>query len=176
MSTIRTKQYELTFVLGEAASSKEGTAKTTWAESFIAQHKGTVSKVEAWGRRELAYPIGKNRSGYYVTLWFEAPTTIITPLEQALRFDEEVIRFLTTTAYTSAQPGTLYPVVEEKPEKEMKEKKVKDGLTEEQMLRSTAHTAEETADDTTEITEEERLEKLDAALDDLLKDETSEEK
>lgn len=112
-----TQQYELTFILGEKVSPEEGQKKAESVKALIEKLGGTNQKEELWGRRELAYIIKRNRSGFYITLWIDFPTNKIPELEQELRFDESVIRFLTTKAYTSAQPGTLYPVAEEKPEK-----------------------------------------------------------
>jgi small subunit ribosomal protein S6 len=177
MKKSSTLSYELTFILGETATEVEGTAKTKEITEQIKKLEGTVTKDEQWGRRELAYPIGKNRSGFYVTLWFDAPGAAVKPLEQSLRFDESVIRFLTTKAYTEAQPGSLYPVVEEeKPEKGSRKDKSEEAATTEEMLRrsSTKPSKKSDIEDITDedlIPEDERLEKLDEALENLLKEE-----
>lgn len=168
-----TNQYELTFILGEKASQDTASAKTEELKKHIASLGGTIEKEEAWGRRELAYVIKRNRSGYYVTLWFDLPADQVKPLERHLRFDEDVIRSLVTKAYKNATPGSLYPVKEDEEEKQDEEKQ-DTATAEEAIRRSTApskKTKEVEADTTEEMPEEERLKKLEETLDEMLKDE-----
>ena len=170
------QQYELTIILDEKAAQEQATAKADAIKALIKKLEGTVTKDEFWGRRELAYEIKGNRSGFYVTLWFDAPTSALIPLERELRFDESILRFLTTKAYTEAQPGTLYPVVEEekerKPRGDRAEKPAESATGEEAMRRTSSKETKEEApvEEGPVMAEEERLEKLDVALDELLKD------
>ena len=53
-------------------------------------------KVDHWGRRQLAYPIGPRENGYYVIARFEAESAGIPEYERALKLDESVIRYLLT--------------------------------------------------------------------------------
>ena len=168
-----TTQYELTFILGEKANVEEGKAKTEELKQYIANNGGTVVKEELWGRRELAYIIKRNRTGFYVTLWFTLPAAELKPLDQELRFDETIIRSLVTKAYTEAQEGSLYPVSEEE-EKAEKTPSKDDQISAEEMLRRTSGAAPkkgEPEEDVDTIPEEERLKQLDETLEELLKDE-----
>ncbi len=54
-----------------------------------------VSGMEKIGRKRLAYPIQKGKSGYYIILHFTSPREYISKYERTLRLDENVIRFLT---------------------------------------------------------------------------------
>jgi small subunit ribosomal protein S6 len=168
-------QYEMTFILGEKANLEEGNAKTEQLKKFIADHGGEVSKEEPWGRRELAYPIKRNRTGYYVTMWFTLPAPEVRILEEELRFDETVIRSMVTKAYTEAQPGSLYPVVEEEKTEKTSGSPKDEKVSGEEMVRrnSGAPKKEKPAaeDVASAIPEEERLKKLDERLEELLKDE-----
>lgn len=173
--------YEATFILGETATEDQAKAKTTELTKFIESLEGKVSKTESWGRRELAYDIKRNRTGFYISLWFELPAKEVAALERQLRFDESIIRSLVTIAYTSAQPGSLYPVAEEektsKPGRTPRHGDKEETATAEEELRrgttkrSAAPAKEEIEDDEPEISEEERLKKLDESLDEMLKDE-----
>ncbi len=173
--------YELTFILGEEATEKDAQAKVAEFEAYLGTLEGTVTKTELWGRRELAYKIRRHRSGFYVTLWITLPASAVNTLEKQLRFDESIIRSLVTIAYTTAQPGSLYPVVEEevvastKPRAKRGEK-VEETVTAEEELRRTSKPASKKAakEEATEgepETEEDRLKKLDEALGDILTDE-----
>jgi small subunit ribosomal protein S6 len=171
-------KYELTFILGENATAEQSTAKTKEITALLEKMGGSVEKTEEWGRRDLAYPINRNRTGLYTTMWFELPTDQVNPLEKALRFDESVIRSLVTKAYTTAQPGSLYPVAEEeKPAKGRRGAAAPEGTSAEEEIRrhATGAKKEKVAvldEEEDMLSEEDRLKQLDEAMDELLKDES----
>lgn len=53
-------------------------------------------KVDHWGRRQLAYPIGRKEQGYYVVARYNADAKVLPEYERALRLDEGLIRYLLT--------------------------------------------------------------------------------
>jgi len=53
-------------------------------------------KIDHWGRRQLAYPIGRRENGYYVIAHFAAEATVLPEYERALKLDEGVVRYLIT--------------------------------------------------------------------------------
>ena len=53
-------------------------------------------KLDHWGRRQLAYPIGPRENGYYVIARFEAESAGIPEYERAMKLDSAVIRYLLT--------------------------------------------------------------------------------
>jgi small subunit ribosomal protein S6 len=164
---VQTCALPISFILDEKAGNKEGKAKAESLGSWIKGNGGTVERQEFWGRRELAYSIKKNRSGFYVTLWFSLPAAAVTELERELRFDSDVIRSLVTKAYTKAVPGTLHPE-EEKPRRTDKK-----GGAEETIRETTGTTRrpKKAADSSEDISEEERTKQVDAALEELLSEE-----
>lgn len=50
--------------------------------------------VDHWGRRQLAYPIGRKDNGYYVIARYSADANALPEYERALRLDEGVVRYL----------------------------------------------------------------------------------
>lgn len=54
-----------------------------------------VNEVEEWGGRELAYPIRKQRRGYYVLMRHRATTSAVNELERNIKLNESILRFLT---------------------------------------------------------------------------------
>lgn len=166
----------MTFILNEKSDQGEGKKKVAELTLVIEKLGGSVTKEEMWGRRELAYSIKRNRTGFYTTLWFDLPPSAVKAVEQHLHFDEDVIRSLITKAYKEAQPGTLYQVTEEdKEEKSAKTSKEEPGLTEEMIRRASSKKPEEKEEVEEVIPEEERLKKLDEALEELLEDEEEQE-
>jgi small subunit ribosomal protein S6 len=53
-------------------------------------------KVDHWGRRQLAYPIGRRENGYYVIAHFNAEANVLPEYERALKLDDGVVRYLVT--------------------------------------------------------------------------------
>jgi small subunit ribosomal protein S6 len=52
--------------------------------------------VDQWGRRQLAYPIGRKETGYYVVARYSADAKSLPEYERALKLDDGVIRYLLT--------------------------------------------------------------------------------
>jgi len=55
---------------------------------------GNVTEVDHWGKRQLAYPIEDQSSGYYVVSHFAAPAEALPEFERILKLDEELLRYL----------------------------------------------------------------------------------
>jgi small subunit ribosomal protein S6 len=54
------------------------------------------AEVEHWGRRALAYKIGRHENGYYIISHFNAEPKVLPEFERALKLDEGVVRYLIT--------------------------------------------------------------------------------
>ncbi|MNC89018.1 30S ribosomal protein S6 [compost metagenome] len=53
-------------------------------------------RIDHWGRRQLAYPIGRKEQGYYVVARFSADGTALPEFERALKLDDGLVRYLLT--------------------------------------------------------------------------------
>lgn len=88
-------EYEVTFIL--TPDLPEGEAKQA-VDNYVKMIKnqgGEVHNIEHWGKRKLAYPIEKKTNGFYAYVEFNASPEFIAEIEQAFRYDEQVIRYLT---------------------------------------------------------------------------------
>jgi small subunit ribosomal protein S6 len=56
----------------------------------------TDTRVDHWGRRQLASPIGRRENGYYVVTRFQTDPKLLPEYERALKLDEGVVRYLVT--------------------------------------------------------------------------------
>ncbi len=63
---------------------------------IITDMKGIVVAVERWGKRKLAYPINKERKGYYILMDLVGDSTVVTELEKKMKFDDNVLKYLST--------------------------------------------------------------------------------
>lgn len=89
------QEYETTFILIPELSEGEHRQLVDKYINMIKDNGGTVHNIEHWGMRKLAYPIAKKTNGYYAFIEFRADTEFIDNLEQAYRYDESVMRYLT---------------------------------------------------------------------------------
>lgn len=70
-------------------------------EALIASFVGVIERmggsatVDAWGMRDLAYPVKKHMRGYYVRLEYVAPPDTVAELERNIRISDGVLKFLT---------------------------------------------------------------------------------
>lgn len=87
--------YEHTFMVRQDVTAPQVEALTETFKTLIAQHGGSVSKVEGWGLKSLAFRIKKNRKAYFTLMNIDAPSAAIVELERQLGLNEDVIRFLT---------------------------------------------------------------------------------
>jgi small subunit ribosomal protein S6 len=93
-SQLAMRRYELMLVLQPDAAEDRAAAVIDRATRHVVATGGQIVKVAPWGRRRLAYPIGKYRDGSYHILVFEAPAEAIDELERNLQISEEVLRHL----------------------------------------------------------------------------------
>ena len=79
----------------------EGEEKTqALVEKFkaLVEANGTVTNVDEWGKRRLAYPINDMNDGYYVLVNFEAEPSFVSELERIFNITEGVMRSMTIKA------------------------------------------------------------------------------
>jgi small subunit ribosomal protein S6 len=90
------RRYEVVFVL---APTLTGDEVETLTEGFVktAKDKGAeVVEVDKWGKRRLAFRVGKHHEGYYVVVTLEEESaTAVTEMERRFKVTDAVIRFLT---------------------------------------------------------------------------------
>ena len=87
--------YEHIYLARQDVTAPQVEALTETLKTLIASNGGSVSKVEAWGLKSLAFRIKKNRKAYFTLMNIEAPSAAIQELERQLSLNEDVIRYLT---------------------------------------------------------------------------------
>lgn len=87
------RNYEMLVILDAAAEADQAGEKTQ-IEELIKKLGGTVSKVDDWGKRTLAYPIRKRSEGYYVLFNFELEPAQTFELRRVLGLRANVYRQL----------------------------------------------------------------------------------
>jgi len=87
-------KYELCFVVKANIEDEERAAALDRATSLIVRFGGTVTNVDEWGKKKLAYEIQKTKEAYYYFIQFEAPTSAPAEIESRVRIMDSVLRYL----------------------------------------------------------------------------------
>jgi small subunit ribosomal protein S6 len=88
------RDYELGIVLSPEASEEQTKAILDRVSQVVQSSGGVVVKVNAWGRRRLAYPIERHRDGLYYWLDLSLTPQTVLEIDRNLKVSEEVIRHL----------------------------------------------------------------------------------
>lgn len=89
------KHYEVLFILKPTLTEDEIKERVDFVKEIITKNGGEVASVIEMGAWKLAYTIDKYERGVYFVIYFTAPTSLIEELVRNLRYNEDVIRFLT---------------------------------------------------------------------------------
>lgn len=89
------KHYEVLFILKPTLTEDEIKQRVDFVKEVITKNGGEVASVIEMGARKLAYPINKFERGVYFVIYFTAPTALIEELVRNIRYNEDIIRFLT---------------------------------------------------------------------------------
>ena len=68
-------KYELALVVSTKLEDEARDAVVEKAKGYITRYDGTITEVEEWGKKRLAYEIQKMHEGFYYFIHFEAPST-----------------------------------------------------------------------------------------------------
>lgn len=88
-------KYELAVVLSAKLEDEERAAALEKVQGYIARYGGTVTNVDDWGKKRLAYEIQHMKDGFYCFIKFESENTDCpNEVESHIRIMEPVIRYL----------------------------------------------------------------------------------
>ena len=87
-------KYELAVVVNAKIEDDVRTATIEKVKNYVTRYGGTITNVDEWGKKRLAYEIQKMREGFYYFIQFEADATAPAEIERHVRIMENVIRYL----------------------------------------------------------------------------------
>lgn len=88
------KKYELALVVNVKIEDDARAAVVEKAKEYITRAGGTVTEVEDWGKKKLAYEIQKMNEGFYYFIQFDAEPDVPAEVEADVRIMDNVLRFL----------------------------------------------------------------------------------
>ena len=87
-------KYELAVIVSAKIEDDERAATLEKVKAHIERFGGTVTKVDEWGKKRLAYEVQKMKDAFYYFVEFEGASTVPVEVESRIRIMENVIRYL----------------------------------------------------------------------------------
>jgi small subunit ribosomal protein S6 len=97
--------YEIVAVLRPDLDEEGLGAALDRVSQRIAEHGGSFTSLDRWGKRKLAYPIKKHRDGYYALFVFSLEADRSGPLRQILGLHEDMLRFVFASHHPKPAPA-----------------------------------------------------------------------
>lgn len=94
LPTTLQRQYETIYVLRSDAG-REVTEAVADRVIEAVKTAGSVTRIENWGRRKLAYNVGREKRGIYVYFQYAGVGDLVSEVERTLRLQESVLKFQT---------------------------------------------------------------------------------
>jgi small subunit ribosomal protein S6 len=110
---VRAREYETIYVVRPDITSENAARIARRIEEVVARERGKLTRVDTWGRRQLAYAVGPHRRGVYVYVKYVGVGEIVTELERNLRMLDDVIKFITVQVGDEVDLETLQVSEEE---------------------------------------------------------------
>ncbi|MCI8496339.1 MAG: 30S ribosomal protein S6 [Lachnospiraceae bacterium] len=87
-------KYELALVVNAKIEDEPRAAVVEKVKEYITRFGGTVTEVDEWGKKRLAYEIQKMREGFYYFIRFDSDADCPAEVEKRVRIMDNVLRFL----------------------------------------------------------------------------------
>ena len=100
------RHYEIVFIV-HPDQSEQVPAMIERYRGTITSRKGTIHRLEDWGRRQMTFPIAKMHKAHYVLMNIECDQETLDELEHSFKFNDAVLRHLTVqmkAAVTTPSP------------------------------------------------------------------------
>jgi small subunit ribosomal protein S6 len=121
--------YEIVYIFDASLDEENINRRLEKYHKLGTGESGQVNAVDHWAIRQLAYPIRRKRSGYYVVAQFTADPANLPEMERVLKLDEELMRFL--IVLNEGEPTSGMSIVAQKPVTERSEEDDEDEEEEE---------------------------------------------
>jgi small subunit ribosomal protein S6 len=88
------RKYELVYVVSPDATDEQVADVHTQVESIVQRMNGQLEKTDNWGRRKLAYEIGRHKEGTYVLEVINGDGELMKEIDRRLKVSDLIIRHL----------------------------------------------------------------------------------
>ena len=117
--------YEVVYIFDATLDEDGVNQKLDKFHAILTEAGANVVEVDHWGSRQLAYPVGKHKSGYYAVAHVEAPADSLGEFERIVKLDDSCLRYL--VVLNEGEPTTgMSLVAEARPGSEPEEEEDED--------------------------------------------------
>ena len=103
------RRYELMLLLRPDLEDDKLQAAVEKVTRAIVNGGGSLSKVSPWGKRRLAYEIGRHREASYFLIHFDIEPSQVREIERGMLISEEILRHLVTVLEDRGPADELAP-------------------------------------------------------------------
>lgn len=87
-------KYELALVVNAKIEDEARNKVVEDVKGLVTRFGGTITDIDEWGKKKLAYDIQKMSEGFYYFIHFEVESSAPSEIESRVRIMENVLRFL----------------------------------------------------------------------------------
>lgn len=88
------RTYELVYIVQPDATEQEVADLHAQVEAIVGRFSGVIERTENWGRKKLAYEIGRYKEGIYVLELIKGPAELVKELDRRLKVTDAIVRHL----------------------------------------------------------------------------------
>jgi small subunit ribosomal protein S6 len=88
------RQYELVYILPPETTEQQAAELHEQVAQTVARMQGAVERTENWGRKKLAYEIGRHKEGVYVLEIINGSGELMKEVDRRLRVIDQVMRHM----------------------------------------------------------------------------------
>ena len=92
---LKSREYETIYILRSDVDADTAEKVQARVAEVVGRDNGKLVKVEAWGRRKLAYPVAKQKRGVYVYVKYVGRGGLVQEIERNLKLQDTVLKFQT---------------------------------------------------------------------------------
>lgn len=87
------RNYEVGFIIHPDTNAETQNELVEKVKGWVTEAGGSVTKVDLWGKRRMAYKIRKQHDGIYAFVYTDMPAPAAAVIEHNMRLTESVLRF-----------------------------------------------------------------------------------
>jgi small subunit ribosomal protein S6 len=91
-----TEKYEALYIINPQLTEDETKALVEKFKAMV-EAEGTLTAIDEWGKRRLAYLVDDLAEGYYVLMNFESKPEFPAELDRVMKITDGIMRCLITT-------------------------------------------------------------------------------
>jgi small subunit ribosomal protein S6 len=103
----RIREYETIYILRPDVTRDSQERVAARVSEVMTKGKGKLTSIENWGRRQLSFPVNKQKRGVYVYLRYLGQGNVVNELERNLRMLDDVVKYQTVNVRKEVDPATV---------------------------------------------------------------------